>query len=471
MICPLTHVTNRRVCCFTLLLVGVFAPNLVAQTPENPGRPSSLPLFATSRSPSTEFASDGNPPQTEAPPVPAPAFAGAFLDRPKLTGDWLGLREDLRDKGVTFDLSATEYYQGVASGGVQDTFRFGGRGDYLLNVDGEKAGLWKGLFINVHAESVYGDSVNSATGALMPVNIGRLLPIPSGSITTITGVKITQALSENFAVFAGKINTFDGFVQPFLPGHGLDVGFMNLAMVLNPALARTVPYSTLGAGAAILVEGQPLASVMVLDTNNTPTQSGFNTFFNNGATILGQGTLPTKFFNLPGYHTLIGTYSSGQYTETSPDAYSLISNLAKGLPLLGKISGSWSLDYMASQSLWTDPNDSTRNWGVFGNFGLSDGNPNPIHYAINAGFSGASPLSGRKLDTFGVGYYYLGLSNSLKSIAPRFVPIRDEQGIELFYNIAATPWCRITPDIQIITPARESVSPSFIFGIRARMDF
>ena len=111
---------------------------------------------------------------TASQPVP---FGGPWNSRPKLTGDWCGLREDLRDHGFTFDISSTAYYQGVASGGLQEAFRFGGRNDYLLNVDGQKAGLWEGFSINLHGETVYGDSVNLLTGAVVPVNIGRSLPV------------------------------------------------------------------------------------------------------------------------------------------------------------------------------------------------------------------------------------------------------------------------------------------------------
>ena len=123
---------------------------------------------------------------------PAP-FGGPWYSRPKLTGDWCGLREQLRDNGLTFDISTTAYYQGVASGGLQETFEFGGRNDYLLNVDGQKAGLWQGFSINLHGETVYGDSVNLATGAVVPVNIGRAHPVFFGDETALTAVKFTQA--------------------------------------------------------------------------------------------------------------------------------------------------------------------------------------------------------------------------------------------------------------------------------------
>jgi porin len=262
-------------------VIGFTSQSRAQQPPTSPDNPAGV--------------SASDPGVAPAESVPAPGFVGALWTRSKLSGDWFGARGELRDNGVTFDLSSALFYQGVASGGLRDEFAFGGRNDYRMHVDGEKAGLWKGLLIDLHAETVYGDSVNRDTGALSPVNIGRTVPIPQGSTTALTGVKVTQALSENFALFAGKINTLDGFSQPFLPGSVLDSGFLNMNWVYNLVEARTVPYSTLGAGAALLVHGQPAAVVMVLDTNNTPTTSGFSTFFDNGCTILAQGGCRSPF--------------------------------------------------------------------------------------------------------------------------------------------------------------------------------
>src|SRR5690242_9328227 len=76
-----------------------------------------------------------------------PAFDGPWDSRLKLTGDWGGFRNELRDHGITLDISQTIYYQGTASGGLHDGFEFGGRNDYILNVDGQKVGLWPGFFI------------------------------------------------------------------------------------------------------------------------------------------------------------------------------------------------------------------------------------------------------------------------------------------------------------------------------------
>ena len=77
------------------------------------------------------------------------------------------------------------------------------------------------------------------------------------AVGALTDVRFTQALSENFVLYAGKINTIDNVQQPFMPGRGLDAGFMNASLVWNVILARTLNYATLGAGAAVLQHGVP----------------------------------------------------------------------------------------------------------------------------------------------------------------------------------------------------------------------
>ena len=364
------------------------------------------------------------------------------------------------------------YYQGVASGGLQETFRFGGRNDYLLNVDGQKAGLWQGFCINLHGETVYGDSVNLLTGAVVPVNIGRAHPVFFGTETALTAVKFTQALSENFVVFGGKINTIDNVQQPFMPGRGLDAGFMNAAFVWNPILGRTMNYATFGAGAAVLADGYPVATLTVYDTNDASTTSGFDELFDNGAIIYPTVSLPTTFFGMPGHQSVWGAYSSGRYAILTPQSLNIFPPPMPGLPPTTLVRGSWWITYLFDQALWVDPTDPTRSWGVFGNAGISDGKPNPIQWSAIVGIGGSSPIPSRKLDTFGIAYYYLGFERRLQERSSEpIVPVRDERGVELFYNVGVTPWCHVTADLQVITPILERAETSLVLGLRAKIDF
>jgi porin len=337
-----------------------------------------------------------------------------------------------------------------------------------LNVNGEKAGLWKGLFIDLHAETIYGDTINGSTGTLSPPSFAQLVPSPNGSVTALTGVKFTQALSERLLVFAGKINLADGFNQPFTGGaRGVD-GFWNAGMLFPLTFARTVPYSSFGAGFAVLKGPEPVFSFMVLDANDSTRRSGFDTFFHDGATMLAQLNIPTKFFGLPGHQGLSGSYSTRSYAVI--DQLALVTTLLFNQPVPTK-SGSWSIAYSFDQAFYVVPNNPQRSWGTFGNLGLADTNPSPFRWFANIGVGGSSPFASRKLDSFGIGYYYLGLNSGFKNIAPRLFPLKDEQGVELFYNVGLTPWFHITPDMQVLFPAQKNANTALFAGLRAKVDF
>jgi len=398
----------------------------------------------------------------------SPSFVGQIHERAALTGDWLGRRSCLLDNGVTLDISSTQFYQGVASGGLEQSFQYGGRNDYFLNLDCEKLALWQGASVTLHGETRYGESVNSLAGTLLPPNLMLTFPQSDGSITALTGVTFTQYFSEEMLVYGGKINTQDGFEQPLTGASNL-TGFQNTAMLYNPVYARTVPYSTFGLGFDYLRDDEPVFSACVYDTNDTPTVSGVDTFFNNGATIYAGLSLPTSFFGLTGNQGIAGTYSSGKYTNLSPSLYL---DPITGLVVVSTPKrGSWCLAYNFDQALYVSPDDSERMWGVFGNFGIADNNPSPIRWFASVGISGASQIAGREADTFGAAWFYLGVSEPLKDLAPILLPLRDEHGVELYYNMAMTPWCQIAPDLQVITPFRVRAETSLLIGVRANVVF
>ena len=408
--------------------------------------------------------------------VPSP-FAGTLCDRPNFTGNWWGARDALIDAGMGFDISSTQFYQGVTSGGIDQTFAYGGRNDYLFKMEGEKAGLWKGFYINLHGESRYGNDINDESGSILaPPNIAMLFPLPTGTHTALTGVKATQFLSETVVIYAGKLNMLDELVQTYGAGRGVDA-FMNTGLVFPIILDRTVPYSTLGAGLSIMSGTRAVFTLMVYDTHNTPTTSGFESFFTNGATILSKLELPVSPFGLPGHQGIEGTFSTGTFTSLRTIPYIDVN----GLPstTFGTVNHSWSVFYCADQALYVDPNNAKRSWGVFTNIGLADDDPSPIRRSACFGIGGSSPLVSRPLDTFGIGYSFVAPSGPFQNLDPQFSPLRSDHAVELYYNVAVTPWFRLTPDLQVLVPTQERTSPpafqpidaAVIFGLRAKIDF
>jgi porin len=74
---------------------------------------------------------------------------------------------------------------------------------------GTSWGCGKGMFFDMHAETRYGRDVNRNSGLIAPPNLAMNFPAAGSDVTSITGLKLTQARSEWFVVYAGKLNTMD----------------------------------------------------------------------------------------------------------------------------------------------------------------------------------------------------------------------------------------------------------------------
>ena len=416
--------------------------------------------------------------------TPGP-YSGDFWKRSTLTGDWGGARNEMAAKGVTMDLSVTQMYQGIVGGGKDQLWRYGGRGDMTLNFDTQKLKLWPGGFFTVEAEGNFGETLIDKTGSVMPVNTSQLFPTPLGANLNIPQVSFMQFFSEYAGVVLGKLATLtptSGDMNEFAHGKG-DTQFMNLAFNVNPVSLLTVPYSTLGAGLVLLPTKDPKAAIAnfsVIQTNGKSSITGFDELYADQLTFAGEARVRTNFFGLTGHQLIGGGYSNKSFTSLSQSLRFFVENRA-----IDKVDGSWSFFYNFDQYLYEPKKGSGQGLGVFGRFGISDGNPNPIRAFYSLGFGGKGLIPGRSLDQFGVGAYYIEIGN------PKFTGLiqnqsfgRNEYGFELYYNFAITPWMLLTPDIQVIVPAqkqyldtsgtlptRKDIDTTTVFGIRLQLVF
>jgi porin len=226
-------------------------------------------------------------------------------------GFW-GLQPALAEHGIVYDAELTQFYQGVANGGFEQTFKYGGKFDQFVIFEGEKLGLWKGFTAIMHAETRFGEDVLGAASAFDPVNINLLYPTLNNE-TAITGLQFNQALNENWALTAGRINTLDLF-QTLYPqtGRGVD-GFMNTSIFLPLTVGTTIPLVFNGAGILKMREEKIQGGVLVLDPRNIPTVSGFDDMFANGASIVGLWRVFTELGGRPGSHMFVGSWASGDF--------------------------------------------------------------------------------------------------------------------------------------------------------------
>lgn len=395
---------------------------------------------------------------------PVPRYDGDLLSREALLGDWGGGRTSLAEHGgLQFSVDVNQYYQGIWDGGRSRESEYNGSADYRIKLDTEKAGLWPGGFLDIHGETYWGQSVNGFTGSVLPVNTDQVLALPGGPGTYLSHVVYTQFLAENFAVFAGKMDTTTGDSNRFAHGVG-DQRFMNLGFSFNPVTLRTAPYSTLGAGFLFIpTEGISL-TFSAVDSDGAIDQSGFDTAFNGNTTYAGEIGIDTAFFDMPGRHLFGVTASTKDYLSVAQDPRIL----APALDVAPSVEeGSWAFYYNFDQYLFTESQDPTQGWGIFGRFGLSDGDANYVHRFYSAGIGGTGLIPGRDRDRFGVGYYYLQLSDQRLGL----LTDDSEQGVEVFYNVAVTPWFEMTADLQVVDGAGKFSDTAVVGGLRARIIF
>ena len=89
--------------------------------------------------------------------VPTPGYSGNFWNRSTMTGDWGGVRNDWANKGITLDFSLTQAESSVVEGGLNSKGAYGGRGDFIINLDTKKMGLWPGGFFLIEGEVNYSE--------------------------------------------------------------------------------------------------------------------------------------------------------------------------------------------------------------------------------------------------------------------------------------------------------------------------
>lgn len=185
------------------------------------------------------------------------------LDNPKsiwnrdtLTGDWGGRRTALKESGVTFSGRSTHFGFGVDGGvntpvppplGLGDTFKYTGRGEYDLTFDLEKFGGLPFGSLMVRAEHWYGEfgNVSLRSGAFPPPVFPALNPVTPNNQGElfVTNFVVTQPLSKEFVLYAGKIDVLGGLDQDDFAGGDGTTQFMNQALIANPAFLLGLPYS------------------------------------------------------------------------------------------------------------------------------------------------------------------------------------------------------------------------------------
>jgi porin len=437
-------------------------------------------------------------------PMP-PTWGGDFSSRPRLTGDWGGVRDELGAKGVVIDVDLTVTPMDVLSGGKSTGGDTWGNVDYTLNVDTQKLGLWPGGFLNVSLDTSFGTALNNS-GTIAPVNTAFLIPAPNDRTTALMGATFMQFLSAKFGLLFGKIDTLSSGQQEFYGNY--QTQFVNAAFSF-PLTAAFVPISAFGGGVIVLPTKDISLSLLALSSDGTPTNNDIGDAFSKGAMVLGGGAMTVKPWGLVGHQSLSILWSSqdrfsleqnpanlaalllqSRYPHLGDPGPILAEILERFFPGLGpptslnRESSSWAVGYGFDQYLWQPAGDSQHGIGVFFSANASDANPNPIKYSFLAGLGGKGAGPSRPNDTYGLAFERTQFSSA-------FVPflrerlglgLEHEDAFEAYYNVAVTGWLNVTADLQVVNSGLNktlnssgtglmNIDNAIIAGIRFRVRF
>lgn len=381
-----------------------------------------------------------------------------------------GLKQQLEQAGLKLDLLLTGFVQGQASGSdasaeinglTQRSTSTGSnasaRLDALLELDASRVGLWRGGRIHAHLEGENGVLPGWRGGAFWPVNTGAILPVTPPGSWSLSSLYLQQRWGGT-RLMLGKVNVIDLQSQsPFFGGWGVE-RFQNLALVVPPTGVTPL---TLMAGSLSQQIGAVTLTAMVYDPSDR-AQNTFQGLFANGVNLsLGaqwNGRLWQRRSTL-GVTAITSSVRSVSLAETY---------LPSVLRQQGLTSPS-NLTLNVGHQIWASPVRPGQGIGFYGRFGITGGDPNPLQASMAMGVSGAGLWRSRPWDGFGIGVYRSNWSNGLSTTV--LTPLQPERGVEMYYNLAITPWLSLMPDLQIIRPATAGAPLLTVLGLRTLLRF
>ena len=405
---------------------------------------------------------------------------GGFWHRTQLIGDPDCKRTELTRRGVFIDLYSTSAYQDLTSGGLKTGNSYLQNTQLSINLDTGRAGLWPGGLFHFTVQSRYGSSPDNTftAGSFTPEYVGLELPGPLFWQDTLPSeYALIQGLSKKFNVILGKINglfiadqTLFGdrfryhFANPNLNQNPIYDNFFNTTTIAAVAVWTTTPWLTIAGG--------------VHDPHTEPNTLAANAFHNGDVNLYLEGIFTYTVGTLPAQISPAFNWSNepkidlespfGQLSSAQiPQAVNVLlgNDLPAGLPVNFKDRSSFVISNF-SQYLSVKEEDPSvvaekvkagqplRGVGVFGRLGYAAPEAlNTVNRDASVAFLARGLWDGRQYDSFGIGYYYNGISSGLKNSIHQLTDgttVRDENGIEIFYDFAITPAINVNASYQHI---------------------
>jgi porin len=422
--------------------------------------------------------------------------AAPILERNQVTGEWLGARPLLSDKGIEIFGGYTVEVWGNTTGGVKTGSVYTGLLDFGVEVDLEKAIGWQGASVSTTWLWLSGrDASEDLAGNFLTIsniagfNTLRMfelwfqqelfadkLSIRFGQIAADSEFLV----SDYSGLFINGTFGWPAFAYMNIPegGPGYPMGTPGARLALNP-----VDWFTFQAA---VFQG----NVFAQDVN----RHGFRWRLDaqTGYTFLNEAQFRWNHREeengLPGQMKPGVWFQTGQSADALADStssgnagfYAVLDQMlfrepgeAEGLSKDGKsvVDGKGGKSFKAPVTL----EKSDQGLGFFGRVAFTPAGRNFINFYFDTGLSYKGLIPTRDNDTVGIGFGYAQLSNGVRN------GLRDEGAnptgaemvIEFTYQAEITPWLIVQPDLQyIINPGGTTdLNNALVIGGRAAITF
>lgn len=386
-----------------------------------------------------------------------PKLLKGWLQGDYATGDWLGTRTKLEEKGIylnsqySFD-SFTKSKGGISNNRPVKSLGFG---NTSIEIDTEKLGLWKGGTINTNVQYLHGSSLtNEFVGDYQGYNNNG-----ADKYLYLNEYWINQSLLKGkIQIKAGKQNANNDFC--YLDSSG---NFINSSFGLAPNAAAIPTYPATALGITTKISPIKLIDVRygIFDGDARAGRTGVKTAFDKEGGVVN---ITEINFN-PEIKGHAGQYKAGLWIH-SGDTEELA--VSEDEDYTTRTFGNNKGFYLAAeQNLYHEKKDSSQGLGILGQFALAPENRNEItnYYGIGIKYNGLIPK--RDFDEIGIGAAIANFSSRNKLMYNQ----KSESVIEIYNKIQLTPWLALQPDLQLVIHPNGNEKNTTVFGLRTLISF
>lgn len=388
-----------------------------------------------------------------------------------MTGDWGGVRTELENFGINFQLNYQQHFQTNVHGGVEMDNGFGASGSYdlVLNLDFQRMklvpggsfymkskGNWSTWPTTFDREKIGGLSrTNADAAADKPIYVDKWW--------------WRQELFDGKLEFRlGKLDTAKDLFDVSEIAGDEDKRFLNSFLVTNPTIAHRK-----GIGAFIVVRPTEWLYVQAaaVDAEGVQSKTGFETAFHDDDLFVALGEIgfTPKFETDRG--PMPGVYRAGVWHN--PQTRDVFFDTKGGRFATRRKTGDTGFYAGFDQLIWKERDEPKDKQGlsVFGRYGYAHDDVNRIEHFWSTGAQYVGPIPERDQDILGFGIAQAIVSDQyrveLDALADR------ETVYELYYAIQLAPWLVLTPDIQFVkNPGGDSNDhDAVVANVRLRVTF